>query len=144
MRESQELGDFVRLTDYDADLALWKSNHAFASKLADDLTQDGIKDRARIRALEAALREVWSDPDVPGQFDEATIARVDALLPPSETSVQSAPHDWYCPNCDCDLCGAVQGRLERTAVETAAEPDDPNAPFRWICIHCTTVNAAAK
>lgn len=41
--------------------------------------------RTRIRELEAALREVWSDPDVPGQFDEATIARVDALLPPSET-----------------------------------------------------------
>lgn len=40
------------------EVSLWKENHKFASKLADDLTQDGIKERDRIRALEAALREM--------------------------------------------------------------------------------------
>lgn len=36
--------------------------------------------------------------------------------PPGLSMAPTAqPPDWYCPNCDCDLCGAVQGRLERSA-----------------------------
>lgn len=119
-------GSYVRIIDYAAELALWKSNHAFASKLADDLTQDGIKDRARIRELEAALRDMVEAAEVGKVFTSGSrinpvlLKARDALSAP-ETSVQSAPRDWYCPNCDCDLCGAVQGRLERTAAETKGE-----------------------
>lgn len=29
----------------------------------------------------------------------------------------------YCPNCDCDYCGSVQGRLERAAVPHSTEDD---------------------
>jgi hypothetical protein len=34
------------------------------------------------------------------------------------TVTLTPPADWYCPNCDCDLCCAVRGRLERSAAKT--------------------------
>jgi hypothetical protein len=39
----------------------------------------------------------------------------------SETPIHP-PKDWYCPNCSCDLCGAVHGRLERSELETNSPP----------------------
>ena len=54
----------------------------------------------------------------------------DCNATPLETSVQSPPADWYCPHCDCDLCGAVRGRLERSAAETpVSSMDYGGGPF---------------
>lgn len=35
---------------------------------------------------------------------------------------------------------ALGVEITRTSAEGAPKPDDPNAPYRWICIHCTTAN----
>lgn len=66
----------ARVAQLEAEVALWKSNHRGASALADDLTQDGIKERARIRSLEAALREIAKDttPDPWGLARHALMA----------------------------------------------------------------------
>lgn len=40
------------------------------------------------------------------------------------------------------ICLEAMRAAALSAPGTAAgTKDDPNAPFRWICIHCTTVNA---
>jgi hypothetical protein len=122
----REKATFVLASDYDA--------------LATEL--QGVKDELysvdkaakqfgeRIAQLEAALTKflVWNGTDydsdelrdyaLTGICEEAY-----ALIPASasETPAQSPPENWYCPNCSCDLCGAVQGRLERTAAETAGK-----------------------
>lgn len=125
--KSDEYGDWVRKEDYDA-LA------AELAALRTEFTENQIKHYRRADELKAALdlantflanraytqhhmREQWASNPAGVPLLES----LDRVYSAPETSVQSAPHDWYCPNCDCDLCGAVQGRLERTAVETKGE-----------------------
>jgi hypothetical protein len=53
-----------------------------------------------------------------GEYFNAHGIQLECL--PLEPTAQ--PPDWYCPNCDCDLCGAVQGRLERSAENGECKP----------------------
>ena len=69
----------------------------------------------------------------------ALVAYEDALNPPqAETPAQPWPHT---PECRKSPEGSMGGAFNCSCgAETASKPDDPNAPFRWICIHCNTVS----
>lgn len=63
----------------------------------------------------SAVAEVWGSPVEPSA-PQTPVAQMTELM-----RVAQQPSDWYCPNCDCDLCGAVQGRLEGSAVKANGE-----------------------
>jgi hypothetical protein len=94
-----------------------------------------------------------------GHRDVTECSRIGAGIPPD-----GAPSMPYCPNCDCDYCGSVKGRLERGAKSEAAhEPHkyategpchicggkpsdvqhtaDLSRQPRWICV-CGSTNVA--
>lgn len=44
-------------------------------------------------------------------------------------------HAAFLDSCGCDVTPNVH-----SPASGKPAPDDPNAPFRWICIHCDTVS----
>src|SRR6266404_4406993 len=60
----------------------------------------------------------------PGSSFESAMREFEDGTGPLSPQPAPEPSAGYCPNCDCDYCGSVQGRLQRAAVKSAPEPNE--------------------
>lgn len=74
---------------------------------------------------------IFNDPNISAKTKVMAIRGLLSEIRPSDETVCSHPASTHVAALKCDLCGEL--RLKTPEPQT-------NDAFRWICIHCTTVN----
>jgi hypothetical protein len=103
--------------------ALLREAATVLMRSSDETTDYRAKAEARankIHELRAALGRILSMAvtigcDAGHAGIEAECRKALEIAPEEPTA---PPPDWYCPNCDCDLCGAVKASVTQTTNTT--------------------------
>lgn len=118
------------------EVALWKENHKFASKLADDLTQDGIKERAELAAAKAAISRAYQELGVkevdPDDCREAVLLILSEALATKNQQIDDDDPATACPDCGLHRCTCHARWLADT--KRGIRAGSVTDPVWWDCI----------